>query len=63
MSLPLGRGSMRVRSGGLRRKRQGAGRAVTVRAAEREIRARVSEILLHSDSRRESHRYGTFTPA
>jgi hypothetical protein len=45
------------------RKGQGAGRAVKVRAAEREIRARVSAILLYCDSRRESHRYGTFALA
>jgi hypothetical protein len=63
MSLPMGRGSMQVRSGRLVRKRRGPGRAVTARAAEREIRARVSDILLYCDSRREAHWYGMFALA
>jgi hypothetical protein len=58
MSLPIGRGSKQVKSCGLLRKRDGAGRAVKVRAAEKEINARFSDVLFNRDSRTEPHKYG-----
>jgi hypothetical protein len=55
MSLLMERGSRQVRSCGLVRKRDGAGRAVKGRGAkETEISASVIDVLLHRDSRRES---------
>jgi hypothetical protein len=57
MSLPMGRGTRQVRSGGLVRKRDDGGRAAKVRDAEQEVFARVSDILLHHDSSRVSDGY------
>jgi hypothetical protein len=58
MSLLMGRGQTRVRSCGLVIKRDGAARAVKMRGAEREINARVSDVLLQRDRRRELYRHG-----
>jgi hypothetical protein len=63
MSLPTGRGSRQVRSCGLLSKRHGVGKAVKVKYAEREISASFIDVLLHRDSRRESHRNDKFAPA
>jgi hypothetical protein len=59
MSLPMGRGSMQVRSCGLVRKRDGTGRAVNGRhTEEREISASFISVLLSRYSRREQHSHG-----
>jgi hypothetical protein len=59
MSLPMGRGSRQVRSCGLVRKRDAGGTAAKVSTAEREISARLIDVLLIRDSRREQLTYGT----
>jgi hypothetical protein len=59
MSLPIGRGSMQVRSCGLVAKRDGIGRVGQGRdPKEREIKARVIIILLRRNSTKEPHRDG-----
>jgi hypothetical protein len=55
---PMGRGSRQVMSCGLVRKRHGAGRPVKVRGAEREISARLIDVLLIRDSRRKQRSHG-----
>jgi len=53
---------MQVRSCGLVRKRDGIGRTTKVRGAEREIRARFSDVLLCRDSSREQHNDDKLAP-
>jgi hypothetical protein len=61
MSLPMGRGSRQVRSCGLVRKRDGAGRAVKESGAmETGIRGSFIDVLLRRYSRRESRSHGEF---
>jgi hypothetical protein len=54
MSLPMGRGSRQVRSGGLVRKRDGEGRAVKGKGTkETEISVSFIDVLVRHDSTRE----------